>query len=173
MARVAISPACCPPSQAGPSRSVCRVSLRRSSDLTVAAARSATVSPPPAARARAITTARSTARVGHRAATPVPRAAAARAWASSPAWASTRAVTHQAQPDREDQVTPGRPGMAQQPGIDGPHTGGFGARISEMHENTRMTPPMLISPMRAERTLKWPLMPTRNSTVARYTVVRT
>ena len=80
---------------------------------------------------------------------------------------------HQSQPDREDQVTPGCPGMPQQPGIDGPHTGGFGARISEMDENTRMTPPRLISPMRAARTLKWPLMPTRNSTVARYTVVRT
>ena len=44
--RVVISPVRWPPSQAGPSRSTCAVSLRRSWDLTAAAARSAASSPP-------------------------------------------------------------------------------------------------------------------------------
>jgi Enoyl-(Acyl carrier protein) reductase len=47
------------------------------------------------------------------------------------------------------------------------HTGGFGAMISRTDANTRMTAPTPISPIRAARTRKWPLMPTRNSTVAR------
>ena len=45
VARAAIWPGCCPPSQAGPSRRLCPVSLRRSCDLTRAAARSAAASP--------------------------------------------------------------------------------------------------------------------------------
>ena len=47
------------------------------------------------------------------------------------------------------------------------HTGGFGAAISKMTENTRMIPPMPTSTVRAERTRKWPLMPTRKRTLAR------
>jgi hypothetical protein len=61
---------------------------------------------------------------------------------------------HQAKADGEDQIAPGGPGVAQQPGIAGPHTGGFGAKISEMTENTRMTPPMLMRPLRAARSLE-------------------
>jgi 2-aminobenzoate-CoA ligase len=53
------------------------------------------------------------------------------------------------------------------PAVRSPHTGGLGARISSTQENARMIPPMTTSPVRAARTRKWPLIPTRNSTVAR------
>ena len=51
--------------------------------------------------------------------------------------------------------------------------GGAGRPSSWITANTRIRPPMATNPYRALRNGKWPLIPTRNSTVARYTVSRT
>ena len=95
VASVAISPGCCPVSHAGPRRSECATSRRRSCDLTTAAARSAAASPPNATSARASRTAARATIVPRSALKPVPRAAPASACASRLACASTSAVVPQ------------------------------------------------------------------------------
>ena len=54
-----------------------------------------------------------------------------------------------------------------------PYSVGMGDVANKTIEMTRIALPMATSPIRARRTAKWPLMPTRKRTLARYTVVRT
>ncbi len=88
------------------------------------------------------------------------RGAAARDGSPCPSptrWSSWRQPVSEQDPSRTRPAD--RPGQRQ--------SGGLGAAMSWTTDRRRMTPPTTIRPTRAERTRKWPLMPTRNSTVAR------
>ena len=66
-----------------------------------------------------------------------------------------------------------RPRCRDVPGDQRDQKNGLGRSSRKTIDVTRITPPTAMSPIRADRTRKWPEIPTRKRTLARKTVVRT